>query len=361
MEYSAEIVERITVQAIYLNHTKLGSTLCHVKPMLANIPKIPNVVYKKKHYKAFTIVDSSESTEDVYILLRGNVSELSHLDNLIELNIELGLNYFTHTEILSRLLPKGLGLSAFETIGTIVHLNLTDEQLAYKAVIGAVLHYKTGLTIINKIGKIDNRFRNYNFEVLAGQPILETIHCENGVKIFLNLEKVYWCSRLQSERNRITDMIQPGDSICDPFCGAGPQVLPILQKNGTVYANDLNPDAISCLKRSLIINNFQCEHICNMDAGEFITSLSGKQIDHFVFNLPEHSLEYIGFLRGFKSFVLHCFFFCRKDEQVTDLVFRKTGYLLKESWLRRVRMVSPTKAVYKLEVSSDDLYDFNNV
>ena len=66
--------------------------------------------------------------------------------------------------------------SSFETVGHIAHLNLRDELLPYKLLIGRVLLDKNGSrirTVLNKIGTIESEFRVPTFEVIAGETSLE--------------------------------------------------------------------------------------------------------------------------------------------------------------------------------------------
>ena len=93
------------------------------------------------------------------------------------------------------LLPPGMDVPAsFETVGHIAHLNLRDELLPHKFVIGRVLLDKNTKikTVLNKVrrrgavarsstrlsgtaqvGTIESEFRVPSFEVIAGETSLE--------------------------------------------------------------------------------------------------------------------------------------------------------------------------------------------
>ena len=79
-------------------------------------------------------------------------------------------------------------------------------------------------TVVTKIGQIESTFRFYNLECIGGDPSsFETTVVEDKVRFLVDISKVYWCSKLATERNRvINDLIQDGDVICDMFCGIGP-------------------------------------------------------------------------------------------------------------------------------------------
>jgi len=61
--------------------------------------------------------------------------------------------------------------SSFEMVGHIAHLNLRDELLPYKEIIGQVIIEKNPKikTVVNKVGKIETEFRTFPMQVVAGE------------------------------------------------------------------------------------------------------------------------------------------------------------------------------------------------
>lgn len=356
--YFEELKETIHVKAIFAYKNDLVDVLDHLKGKLKKIKRLPNIIHLNKNYSTFEMVISERlKDKDVSILIKDEEIRSVVGYEVSEISIILKTNYFSYIELLKKLIPSECIVTSFETIGHIIHLNLNNEQLKYKNIIGDVLHYKTGMTVINKIGTINNEYRYYESEVLAGEKKLKSFHVENKLKIFIDLEKVYWCSKLQTERMKIAEKTKKGEVVCDAFCGVGALLLYLLKKEAKVIANDLNPEAIKCFKTSLKENKFECENIYCMDAGAFLESQQNKKIDRFVFNLPEHSLEYIKYLKMFRNFYLHCFFFYK--EEYSDLVsFVKsvTGLDVKTEWFRMVRKVSPSKTFYVMEVDDVNLF-----
>ena len=55
---------------------------------------------------------------------------------------------------------------------------------------------KQAKTVVNKTNTIDNTFRNFQMEVLAGEDNFVTEARENGVRFELDFSKVYWNPRL---------------------------------------------------------------------------------------------------------------------------------------------------------------------
>ena len=68
----------------------------------------------------------------------------------------------------------------------------------YFALAGRVLLDKipTARTVVNKLDVIDNTFRNFEMEVLAGDNDFVAVTKENGFSYKLDFSKVYWNPRL---------------------------------------------------------------------------------------------------------------------------------------------------------------------
>lgn len=125
-------------------------------------------------------------------------------------------------------------------------MNLTGKLFDYRYLIGQVVLEKNPIirSVVTKIGQIENTFRFYDLDCIAGDDsTFETELFEDKVKFKVDVSRVYWCSKLGSERNRMIDKIlKEGDVLCDMFCGIGPlAVKAAVKKRIKVIANDLNP------------------------------------------------------------------------------------------------------------------------
>lgn len=180
-------------------------------------------------------------------------------------------------QVLKRLLPAGVDApSSFETVGHIAHLNLRAEQLPYRHVIGAVLLDKNPAlrTIVNKLGSIENEFRVFQMEVIAGDPVLETEVIQHGSRFKLDFSQVYWNSRLESEHLRLVSALEPGQVLVDMMAGIGPFAVPAAQRGLTVYANDLNPCSTRYMAVNVRLNRVAGGvHVFNMDGRAFLRLL----------------------------------------------------------------------------------------
>lgn len=227
-------------------------------------------------------------------------------------------------KLLTKLNHNNLSLleipKSFEIIGNIAHLNLREKFLPYKNLIAKIILDKNPniKTVINKTAKIDNVFRTYNMEVLGGAENFLVSHREGNINFNFDIRTVYWCSRLQNERDRLLKLIKKGQTLCDAFCGVGPLALRAAKQGVKVYANDLNPNCFEFLKKNMVLNKIDKSllYAFNMDARQFIRMCicqakdeneaennaklfkQGEKIDHFYMNLPKDAIEFLDAFRG---------------------------------------------------------------
>lgn len=89
---------------------------------------------------------------------------------------------------------------------------------------------------------------------MAGEKSYEVKMKEVGVSFEFDFEKVYWCSRLQNERDRVLELIKPRELLLDLFCGVGPLTVRAAKKGAYVIANDLNPSCYDYLVKNCKAN-----------------------------------------------------------------------------------------------------------
>ena len=141
---------------------------------------------------------------------------------------------------------------------SIAHLNLRAQYLPYKHIIAQILLDKApGIsTVINKVDDVGtaNEYRTFNYEILAGDPNLNVEVRESDCVFRFDYSKVYYNSKLSTEHQRLVDVFQPGETVCDVMAGVGPFAVPAGKKNVFVWANDLNPDSFTSLKGAIASN-----------------------------------------------------------------------------------------------------------
>uniref|UniRef100_A0A0B7ARY6 tRNA (guanine(37)-N1)-methyltransferase n=3 Tax=Arion vulgaris TaxID=1028688 RepID=A0A0B7ARY6_9EUPU len=211
------------------------------------------------------------------------------LDNPDTFEVKLDYNNWSFPEIIRAVLPSDAdSVTSFTQIGHIAHLNLKDVILPYKYLIGNVILDKLPIvkTVVNKVSSIDNTYRNFQMELLAGEEKYITQIKEHGSVFELDFSKVYWNSRLSTEHHKIVDLVEKGSVVYDVFAGIGPFSVPVAKKKHCiVFANDLNPSSYEYLMRNIQLNKIVSGKIkaFNMDGRDFIkTVVKNDLIDRIV-------------------------------------------------------------------------------
>ncbi|CDW90618.1 UNKNOWN [Stylonychia lemnae] len=275
---------------------------------LIQVPKLKTVlaIEGSQDKKKVLIARKSEAI-DKYV----NEKEYEYSEEKVQLTYQnLSMN-----EVLKELLPPDVGEvpSGYETVGDVAHMNLMGKLFDHRYVIGQVVLDKNPSlrTVVTKIGQIESTYRFYDLECIAGDSsTYETIVLEDKVRYKVDVSKVYWCSKLGHERNRMIDTIlKEGDVLCDMFCGIGPlAVKAAVKKKVKAIANDLNPACFEFLKENIRMNKVKNLVVpFNMDAREFVRMAVRKsndpaqkeipkemlRFDHCYMNLPVDAVEFL--------------------------------------------------------------------
>ncbi|KAF8167350.1 Met-10+ like-protein-domain-containing protein [Crassisporium funariophilum] len=175
---------------------------------------------------------------------------------LVEYKVDLDYDYWTADECLQAFLPEELregSPTGFAMTGHIAHVNLNDEYLPYKHIIGQLILEKNKRvrTVVNKLDMIDNQFRFFKMELIAGEPDYVVEHHEAECRFTFDFTQVYWNSRLHTEHERLVELFKPDDVVADVFAGVGPFAVPAGKKGCAVLGNDLNPNSAKYLLKNV--------------------------------------------------------------------------------------------------------------
>ncbi|KAF9650538.1 hypothetical protein BDM02DRAFT_3154834 [Thelephora ganbajun] len=274
--------KRASVLAVSIPAEKVSLFLKsqELKGSIINIPKTKSVVRDPsspdKRLVLFRVPELADLCEPAQSFLKlHDVATTTH-------DIDLDYNFWNADEILGAVLPEELlngAPSGFAATGHIAHLNLNDEYLPYKYIIGQVILDKNkGVkTVVNKLNSIDTKFRFFKMELLAGEPNYVVEHHESSCVFTFDFTQVYWNSRLHTEHDRLVQLFSPDDVIVDVFAGVGPFALPAAKKGCGVLANDLNPESYKWLSRNIGTNKVQ--HLARSfeeDGRDFIKAAAGR-------------------------------------------------------------------------------------
>eukprot|EP00117_Sycon_ciliatum_P033048 scpid51087/ scgid25511/ tRNA (guanine(37)-N1)-methyltransferase; M1G-methyltransferase; tRNA [GM37] methyltransferase; tRNA methyltransferase 5 homolog len=319
-----------------------------------------------------------------------SVSDLlaSGTSTIRETQLTIGFNNFSTTQLLDSILPKSVPrINAFATIGHMAHINLRREQEPYKSIIGEVILAKNQIirTVVNKTHSINNTFRTFNMEVLAGEQDTLVTHNENGCMFKFDFAKVFWNSRLCGEHQRIVEQLSRSDVVCDVFAGVGPFVIPAAKRGCRVYANDLNSESTASLTENCRLNHVASRvSVFTLDGRQFLKEISAKVVagraengvnnssvggnerthvawpmfNHVVMNLPAIAIEFLDAFRGaftghddVRLPMVHCYCFSSADnphQEVLERVKSALGVkeLGDETKLHEVRSVAISSRQY---------------
>mmetsp|Transcript_9601 Transcript_9601/g.17955 ORF Transcript_9601/g.17955 Transcript_9601/m.17955 type:complete len:716 (-) Transcript_9601:57-2204(-) len=273
---------------------------------------------------------------------------------IVPYKMTIDYSHYNAEQVLKKLLPAGIDVpTSFETVGHIAHLNLRDHQLPYRFLIGEVLLDKNHniRTVVNKVGSIENEFRVFEMEVIAGDRVLESEVVQHGVRFRFDYEKVYWNSRLETEHKRLIHLIKPGEILVDLMAGVGPFAVPAaLHSKALVLANDLNPYSAAYLQKNAVLNRVGRRVTpFNMDARAFLRLLDSSVSEVAAHQMAPLTPEEVALLeKGSDSDA----FSRKKGEVRNDTIEAEKGVEKKSDEVKEVKEVKEERDLTTAELSA---------
>lgn len=260
----------------------------------------------------------------------------------------------THIDFLADKIPAPLLADvpkAIDFVGDIAIIDIPPALTQHKKTIGEALlkTHKQTKTVLAKSGAVEGVYRLRDFEVIAGPEETLTVYKEYGCTYHVDVAKAYFSPRLSTEHNRVASTVKEEETVVDLFAGVGPFAIPIAKKhkNVRVYAVDVNPDAISLLKKNILLNRVEKQVVPILgDARQVVKEhLSGKA-DHVIMNLPETALEFVDVAcEAIKpeGGTVHYYCFVNASDPLETAEVRLTEAVTKNN--RKVTNIMLTKAV----------------
>ncbi len=186
---------------------------------------------------------------------------------------------------------------AFDQIGNIIILRIPDSLLSKRKVIGKVLleKVKTAKSVFYQSSPVAGDYRIRDLELLAGEDNTVTEYKEHGCRFKVDVKKTFFSPRLSTERLRIADLIQDGETVINMFGGIGMfSIVAAKKKKCYVYNIDINPDAAKLCSENILLNKLKgtVESI-EGDAREIIEKKLSNTGDRVLMLLPERSDEFL--------------------------------------------------------------------
>ena len=187
--------------------------------------------------------------------------------------------------------------SAFDQVGDIIIVRIPDSLLSKKEIIGKTLleQVKTAKSVFYQASSVEGDFRTRNLEILAGENKTETEYKEFGCRFIVDVEKAFFSPRLSTERDRIADLVQEGETVINMFGGVGMfSIIAAKRKKCTVYNIDINPIASKLCEKNIELNKLEGKVIAiHGDAAKIVEEHLNDKGNRVLMLLPERSDEFL--------------------------------------------------------------------
>lgn len=210
---------------------------------------------------------------------------------------------------------------SYDIVGDIAIVEIPEEIKGYeKEIAEAIMRiHKNVRVVLKKAGIHEGIERVRKVEVIAGDRRTFTIHKENGIRLKVDLSKVFYTPRLSQERLRIAKEVKEGEVVADLFAGVGPYSILIakISKPRVVYAIDINPHAYKLLVENIKLNKVEGVVIPFLgDCREVVKKERLEEADRIIMNLPKYSGDFldVAFEISKDRSVVHFYCFLREEE-----------------------------------------------
>ncbi len=190
---------------------------------------------------------------------------------------------------------------SYQVVGNIALVHLPEDLLEHGPAIGeAIARVSAGVRAVYSSTSTEGEFRVRRLVRLWGEDATETVHTEHGVRIALDIGKVYFNPTLSYEHWRVSEEVVDGERVLDLFSGVGPFSLHIASKReATCFAVDSNPWAVVYMLRSIALNRLRGRIVPVLSSvEEFLEAVGEGSFTRAIVDLPHRSLEYVDSVLG---------------------------------------------------------------
>ncbi|ASJ16958.1 tRNA (guanine-N1)-methyltransferase [Thermococcus chitonophagus] len=220
-------------------------------------------------------------------------------------------------ETLQKFLP-----SSFDIIGDIAIIEIPEELKGYEREIGEAIIkvHKNVKAVFMKGGNVEGEYRVRELIPIAGEKRTETIHRENGIRLKLDVAKVYFSPRLATERMRIFNRTKAREVVFDMFAGVGPYSILLAKKAKIVFACDINPWAIRYMEQNIKLNKTWNVVPILGDAREVAKKVKA---DRIIMNLPRFAKDFLreAFTSAKNGTIIHYYGFGPEKDPFEDHIW----------------------------------------
>ena len=291
-----------------------------VKVQLEHAQKIKEQIHKKNIYN-----DNYKVKRDSKFLYIPIIQKTAGYD-IVNTQLEPTDSKNRADNMLDSVLTKeerGLFPRAYEIIGDILILEIPQELKNKEKKIAEVYleTHKQIKTIVKKKDIHTGIYRTRKVQILAGKRKKETMYRESGLRFKVNIEKVYFSSRLANERLRIAKLVKKDEEVLIMFSGAAPYVCVIAKHTSAkkVTGIEINPDAHRYAEENIKLNKIKNAEVYCGDVNAILPKLKRKY-DRIAMPLPKTSEEFLPLaLRHIKpGGTIHFYTFLGEKEIVSE-------------------------------------------
>ncbi len=186
--------------------------------------------------------------------------------------------------------------NSFEIIGDIAIIEISEELESKKKLIAEGLlktNKNVRIVAMKKSGR-EGVYRLQEYEILNGKGNLETLYKENGLIFKLDISKLYFSSKLSTDRMRIAKLIKENENVLVMFSGIGiyPIIISKYSKAKEIYGIEINPYACKYAEENIKLNKIENVKLYCGDTKEVIPNLLIK-FDRIIMPLPKTAEEYL--------------------------------------------------------------------
>ena len=216
---------------------------------------------------------------------------------------------------------------AYEVIGSreksvaLIGSEVKNPKTAAKEI---MKRHKAVKSILQKIDKRQGEYRLNPSKLIAGSRDTEVIHKEHNYLIKVDPRKVYFSPREGTERQRIVEMVKPGERILVMFSGAAPYAIAIGKKHprNEIICIEINLKAVEYATKNVRLNKLaNITNVCwdvrrARNLGEF---------DRIIMPLPESAIDFLdaAVLHSKKGAIIHLYGFARGFKELEKKVKEK--------------------------------------
>lgn len=241
-------------------------------------------------------------------------------------------------------------VSSFDILGDIAVIEVPQGlEKKEKLIADAILRVHGNVKVVaKKAGATSGEFRIRPVEVIAGEKRTSTVYRENGCEFELDVNKVYFSSRLCTERKRVATLAREEENVLVLFAGVGPFAIAIAKKKpgAKITAIELNPAAHGYMVKNIARN--KCKNVTPVlgDVRKVLDAKFANSADRVVMPLPKDAPKFLDvvFPACKKGAIVHLYSFGNSKnpyEETEKTIFEEAKKAGRKAQIENRRIVRP--------------------